>query len=736
MSNTKSKAQIIAIGGGKGGVGKSTIAANLAVALAQAGQKTVIVDLDLGGANLHTLFGIKSADCGIGDYLFKPSSGDLADYAIATEIENLRLISGNGFIPGIANLEYQRKLKIIRALFKLDAEYIILDLGAGTSYNVVDFFALTQSGIIVTLPEPTAILNAYEFLKNVLYRVVNRTFKNRPEVHDLIQNFKVQGNEAMSGSMANLISHVQKVDPEAGEQLKEICMQFRPALVLNGASDNCATLGKNLYEICRNYLSIRISYLGAVSQDPHVNQSVFKMVPLLVNAPRCEAAVNIKAIARACMTNDWLNQSDAEKSAVIQKAWFQEEKKKREPQKVIDITGILKGHSDTELSSLLNHFFDASVGEIKSRDSAAMEDADEGRLATDADDGLLKAVSDICIEPRLGESLRLPHFAPYPMSRPTSRPLLWFLGYLHKPGHPRHPSTFQFIAQIQKAPMAFDFDKFVEPLIKEAPRIPSIGHAWAMVGLQLVDAGQLAQAKTALRQALHCMPHNGVLANNYAAVLLGDGQLDAAYEMLMEGFKNNPDSRFIQYNIALILLTRKQYDKANDWFHESAHSDTQSVPASFLRAYCLYQQEKFLDAFNLFSIIPRNIPYAAEANFNTGLCLLKLGEYGKAVEVFTGCISAYASDADALAARGTAWWQCGNVDKALSDYSEAIALKPANISFRTARGYMTYKLGKYDLAIDDIQTITRLVPENKRFRALLEEIRSELSQPSLFNQIG
>jgi regulator of sirC expression with transglutaminase-like and TPR domain len=94
------------------------------------------------------------------------------------------------------------------------------------------------------------------------------------------------------------------------------------------------------------------------------------------------------------------------------------------------------------------------------------------------------------------------------------------------------------------------------------------------------------------------------------------------------------------------------------------------------------------------------------------------------------------TDADAMAARGWAWWQCSNVEEALKDYTSAIELKPANLSYRTARGFITYKQGKYDLAIEDIETMTRLVPENRQFQLLLQEIRQELSQPSLFRMNG
>jgi tetratricopeptide (TPR) repeat protein len=401
--------------------------------------------------------------------------------------------------------------------------------------------------------------------------------------------------------------------------------------------------------------------------------------------------------------------------------------------RVIDITGMLKGHRDTELSSLLADFLEAGFGELKSRDPGLSAPA--AIPQHDRDPSLVHAVSELTIDPRLWDALQQPHFSSIDLP-PPRRSRFWILGYLHRRTHPHHPTVYQYIATVRKAPMAFDFNKYVDPILSQAPRSPQLGYAWAHAGLQLIDAGKLTSARTAFEQAGKCLPQNSAVRNNHAAVLMAEGKFDAAYELLMEGFKHNPANRYVEYNIALILLQRKQYEKAIDWFAEAGRSDIHSVPAAFLKAYCLYHIGRYREALSIFEALPHNIPYAHQAHFNQGLTLLKLGEYGKAVEVFTSCLNEMPTDADAMAARGWAWWQCSNVEEALKDYTSAIELKPANLSYRTARGFITYKQGKYDLAIEDIETMTRLVPENRQFQLLLQEIRQELSQPSLFRMNG
>jgi flagellar biosynthesis protein FlhG len=146
-SNTK----IVAIVGPKGGVGKTTISANLAIALSKLGKKVIAVDLDLGASNLHTLFGIRETKASLDDFVLNKIT-HLPDVVMNTDVNNLSIICG-GNIPGIANLHYNKKLKLIRNLSQLKADFVLLDLGAGASSNVVDFLIIAQDGVLVTTPE-------------------------------------------------------------------------------------------------------------------------------------------------------------------------------------------------------------------------------------------------------------------------------------------------------------------------------------------------------------------------------------------------------------------------------------------------------------------------------------------------------------------------------------------------------------------------------------------------------
>jgi flagellar biosynthesis protein FlhG len=166
--------QIVPVASGKGGVGKTLVAANLAIALAQANRRVILADLDLGGSNLHLVLGLNVGGPSIGTFLGKKKI-DFSEAVHETGIPNLRFIPGDAEIPGLANLTASQKNMIVRRLSGLDADYLILDLGAGTSQNTLDFFLMSGQGIIVTTPTPTATVNAYLFLKNAAFRLLQRS---------------------------------------------------------------------------------------------------------------------------------------------------------------------------------------------------------------------------------------------------------------------------------------------------------------------------------------------------------------------------------------------------------------------------------------------------------------------------------------------------------------------------------------------------------------------------------
>ena len=178
----KTEKKVWTFAGGKGGTGKTAMTANIGIALATMGYRIILVDADLGGANLHTILNIKRPQFTLSDFINRRVES-LNDILLETPSQNLMLISGGSEMVGLANLPYQTKIRLQRHLGALEADFVLLDLGAGTNFNTLDFFVMSNEGFVICNPEPTAKINAYSFLKSVVYRLIEREFKKGTRIY-------------------------------------------------------------------------------------------------------------------------------------------------------------------------------------------------------------------------------------------------------------------------------------------------------------------------------------------------------------------------------------------------------------------------------------------------------------------------------------------------------------------------------------------------------------------------
>jgi flagellar biosynthesis protein FlhG len=287
--------KIWAIGGGKGGVGKSLVSANVSICLALMGYRVVTVDLDLGGANLHTCLGVPIPEMTLSDYISKKVS-NFSDLLVQTPIQNLKIISGAQDELGIANLKHMHKNKIISKLHEIDADFILFDLGAGTSFNTVDFFISGNKGILVALPEPTSIENTYRFIKTVYYRKL-KVIEGFLDIEPLIAQAMNAKIASPNNSPVEMIKKVIDLNPEMGLRLKQEMSKFQPSLILNQVRSQAdIDIGFSIQSVCRRYFGIEVDYLGYLDYDASVWQSVKKRRPLLMEFPNSKLVHNFDRI--------------------------------------------------------------------------------------------------------------------------------------------------------------------------------------------------------------------------------------------------------------------------------------------------------------------------------------------------------------------------------------------------------------------------------------------------------
>ena len=213
---------IIPIASGKGGVGKTIFTANLGITLAKMGKTVIAIDLDLGSSNLHTCLGIKNRHPGIGNFIYNKGV-TLESLIVKTDFDRLYFIPGDSLIPGTANLQYFIKKKLLKAIQNLVADYVLIDLGAGSSYNIIDFFLISKTGLLITTPETTSILSAYAFLKSTVFRMLFRSFPVKSKERELIHNFLTERIEGTDNSFLSLTKLLRTINPVSGDYaLKQI----------------------------------------------------------------------------------------------------------------------------------------------------------------------------------------------------------------------------------------------------------------------------------------------------------------------------------------------------------------------------------------------------------------------------------------------------------------------------------------------------------------------------------
>jgi flagellar biosynthesis protein FlhG len=282
-------------------VGKSLVAANLAVAFAQAGKRVVLADLDLGASNLHLIIGHHKTDKTIGDFLADTKS-DFSQIVCQTDIPNLRFIAGDAELPGTANLKVTQRNALTRRLLALDTDYLIMDLGAGTHQSILDFFLASGKGIIVSSPAVTATLNAYVFLKNAVFRLMYNSFSKGSAAYEYLEKLRKQGSGLKMLYLPKMLEEIEKIDEKSYGKFKLLSGRFHPQLVLNMLDDpKDADVAMKIRRSCEAYLGVRLEHLGVIYRDNLQDISLASRLPITIYKPQSVLSQAVYRIADKIM---------------------------------------------------------------------------------------------------------------------------------------------------------------------------------------------------------------------------------------------------------------------------------------------------------------------------------------------------------------------------------------------------------------------------------------------------
>jgi flagellar biosynthesis protein FlhG len=241
------KSRIIAISSGKGGVGKTNLAINLAIAYSKLGKKVIVMDADLGLANVNVVLGVIPR---YNLYHLIRQQKQMKDILLTTNY-GIQIVAGASGFSKIANLSDEERQGVIEELGELSsADIIIIDTSAGVSSNVLSFVAAADDVIIVTTPEPTAITDAYGIVKIIA-----------TEIDNLELGLKLVVNRVKSVTEGRRVA----------ERVINIAGQF---------------------------LNIKLDYLGYIYDDIQVHNAVVKQKPFIAMDAKGKASICVDHLVR------------------------------------------------------------------------------------------------------------------------------------------------------------------------------------------------------------------------------------------------------------------------------------------------------------------------------------------------------------------------------------------------------------------------------------------------------
>ncbi len=277
---------------------------------------------------MHLYVGVKSLLKTLNDFLDKKVSS-IKEILTPTPFDGLSLIGGDSSKLGSENLPYHQKQKILRHLRDLDGDFLILDLGGNSSYNVLDFFLFADHKIVVSGSEPASILDSYSFVKVTFYRFLERFFSEYKSLKDLGLQIKDGSLEdAKNFSLDTIYERVRQRDSRAYMELKQRYEQFGVSLVVNMADNRKDfTFAKSMQQLLKEKCFLNVGVLGTIPYDKLVRKAARSFTPIIVDNPRSKPSKVIHQMLAAILLD---RENGANGAELQQKAkWIRSEAKDR-----------------------------------------------------------------------------------------------------------------------------------------------------------------------------------------------------------------------------------------------------------------------------------------------------------------------------------------------------------------------------------------------------------------------
>ncbi len=280
----------ISVGSGKGGTGKSMVLANLAIMLAKSGKKVCVVDLDIGGANAHIFFGLFEPEKTLTDFLTRRVESINEVIHTFDAFYGLQLVPGTGETLQTANMTFQEKQRLLKSIATIDADIILIDVGAGTGYHTLDFFMFSDLQICVTMAEPTSIMDFYKFIQLATIRKALKSFLSHSEVSKTLKKNNFQ-------TISEVFELAEQVQQGAKLKIQKDLDSFHPLLIINKVVHGSRLNTLKLKKLSSKYLGIYLPDLGEIPEDSCVVDALHSYLPVSEYTPTAKATVALEKIA-------------------------------------------------------------------------------------------------------------------------------------------------------------------------------------------------------------------------------------------------------------------------------------------------------------------------------------------------------------------------------------------------------------------------------------------------------
>ena len=288
--------EVWAFGGGKGGTGKSALAASIGFQLSRLGKRVVLVDADFGSANLHTCLGVAPPTRSLLDLV--RDGGTVADeYAMPTPYPNLRLIGGR-VDEGTGGLPVGWPSRLSTALRALPVDFVIMDLGAGVGGDTLEALNIADLKVMVMAPEPSALENVVSLLRSLcLQRLIQRLPSNAVRRRLMA----IQAGEAgpRVRGVEEMLREIEAVDSTVLGAARALVEEMAVTLVANQVRDDAdRKFGAQTAAVIRRHFGLPMTYAGFVHHDDAVWRTLRRGKMFMVDASRSRAAEDIRRLAR------------------------------------------------------------------------------------------------------------------------------------------------------------------------------------------------------------------------------------------------------------------------------------------------------------------------------------------------------------------------------------------------------------------------------------------------------